>query len=85
MPGVPKKKTVLLRQETKGGGSEVRGQRRAEVRGLALTKWLVKPLFSSMSAMLAEMATSSGSCSKSLEEARGRAAVTTFVCSGQSW
>lgn len=47
-------------------GSEGEGSR------VCLTKWLVKPLFSSMSAMLAEMATSSGSCSKSLREERGK-------------
>lgn len=57
--------------ETGDGGWGVRGERAKEQGCLTLTKWLVKPLFSSMSAMLAEMATSSGSCSKSLEEARG--------------
>lgn len=57
--------------ETGDGGWGVRGERAKEQGWLTLTKWLVKPLFSSMSAMLAEMATSSGSCSKSLEEARG--------------
>lgn len=73
--------------ETGDGGWRVRGERAKEQEWLMLTKWLVKPLFSSMSAMLAEMATSSGSCSKSLEEARGEGGgpVTTFACSGQSW
>lgn len=51
---------------------ELKGQRsEGEGPGVSLTKWLVKPLFSSMSAMLAETATSSGSCSKSLREVGG--------------
>ena len=46
-------------------------QSEGEGAGVSLTKWLVKPLFSSMSAMLAEMAMSSGSWSKSLREVGG--------------
>lgn len=48
---------------------------------MSLTKWLVKPFFSSMSAMLAEVAMSSGSWLKSLREAGGEETlVITLLC-----
>lgn len=57
-------------QRSEDGNSDVRGE--GSEMEASLTKWLVKPLFSSMSAMLAETATSSGSCSKSLQEAQDK-------------